>query len=254
MNRLQDRVALITGATGGIGAETARRFLAEGAAVFLVDLEESALQDLASDLGDRVAFQRGDVSSEADMQSCVQSCVERFGGLHVYVANAGTEGKLAPLVQTSDEDFRRVIDVNLMGVFYGVKHAAPAILQAGGGSIVITSSVAGFVGSPGLGPYCSSKHAVNGLMKTAAQELGPQGVRVNTVNPGPVDNRMMRSIEDQAAPGAGDTVKEKFSAMVPLGRYSTNEEIAAMVTFLASEDSSGCNGTSYVVDGGMLSV
>lgn len=253
MDRLRDRVAIITGATGGIGAATARRFLDEGAKVFLVDLDEDALRELATELGDRVGYQQADVSSEEASQAYVQACVERFGALHILFANAGTEGRLAPLPETRADDFRRVIDVNLMGVFFGIKHAAPAILSSGGGSIVITSSVAGFIGSPGLGPYCSSKHAVNGLMKTAAQELGPQGVRVNTVNPGAVDNRMMRSIEEQAAPGAGHLVKEKFSAMVPLGRYSTNEEIAAMAAFLASEDSTGCNGTSYVVDGGMLS-
>lgn len=253
MNRLQDRVALITGATGGIGAATARRFLEEGAKVFLVDLDEAALAGLSESLDGEVGYLRADVSSETETRAYVQACVERFGRIDVLFANAGMEGRVAPLVQTTEADFTRVTQVNLMGVFFGIKHAAPAMLAEGSGSIVITSSVAGFVGSPGLGPYCSSKHAVHGLMKTAAQELGPQGVRVNSVNPGPVDNRMMRSIEEQAAPGAAAAVREKFSAMVPLGRYARNEEIAAMAAFLASDDSSACNGASFIVDGGMLS-
>ena len=253
MNRLHDRVALITGATGGIGAATARRFLDEGASVFLVDLDAAALDALAAELGPRAASFAADVSDEQAMHDAIQACVGRFGALHVLFANAGTEGRVRPLTETDAADFRRVLDVNVLGVFFGIKHAAPAILASGGGSVVITSSVAGFIGSPGLAPYCSSKHAVLGLMKTAAQELGPQGVRVNSVNPGPVENRMMRSIEDQAAPGHGDAVKAKFSAMVPLGRYAANEEIAAMAAFLASDDAAYCNGTAYVVDGGLLS-
>jgi NAD(P)-dependent dehydrogenase (short-subunit alcohol dehydrogenase family) len=253
MERLHDRIALITGATGGIGEATARRFLAEGASVFLVDLDGGAVAALAAELGPRAAGRAADVSDEHGMHAAIQACVDRFGGLHVLFANAGTEGKVRPLMQTDAGDFRRVLEVNVLGVFFGIKHAAPAILASGGGSIVVTSSVAGFIGSAGLGPYCASKHAVMGLVKTAAQELGPQGIRVNSVNPGPVENRMMRSIEDQAAPGHGDAVKEKFSAMVPLGRYAVNEEIAAMAAFLASDDSTYCNGTSFVVDGGLLS-
>lgn len=252
MNRLHERIAFLTGATGGIGAATARRFLDEGARVFLTDLDEAALAELAQEFGDRAAYQVVDVSDEQAVADAVAACVERFGGLHIMFANAGSEGRVAPLPQTAAADFRRVLDINVLGVFFCIKHGAPAMLASGGGSIVVTSSVAGFIGSPGLGPYCASKHAVMGLVKTAAQELGPEGVRVNSVNPGPIDNRMMRSIEDQAAPGAGDQVKAKFSAMVPLGRYGTNEEIAAIAAFLASDDSTYCNGTSFVADGGLL--
>lgn len=253
MERLRGHRIIITGATGGIGEATARRVLEEGASVLLVDLHEEPLKALSDELGDRAAFYAADVSDADRAAAYVGACVDHFGGVDALFANAGIEGKVAPLLQVDPADMQRVLDVNLMGALYGIQHAAPVMLRSGGGSIVITSSVAGFVGSPGLGPYCASKHAVIGLMKTAAQELGPQGIRVNTLNPGPVDNRMMRSIEEQASPGAGDAVKEKFSAMVPLGRYATNEEIAAMAAFLLSDDSASCNGASYVVDGGLLS-
>ena len=119
---------------------------------------------------------------------------------------------------------------------------------------MITSSVAGVIGSAGLGPYVASKHAVIGLMRTAAIELAPAHIRVNTVNPGPVENRMMRSIEEQAAPGHGDVVKAGFLKQVPLGRYATNEEISRMVLFLASDDSSYCTGSVYMADGGFVAM
>lgn len=253
MERLRGHRIIITGATGGIGEATARRVIEEGASVLLVDLYEEPLKALAEDLGERAAHFAADVSDPDQAAAYVGACVDHFGGVDALFANAGIEGKVTPLLQVDPAGMQRVLDVNLMGALYGIQRAAPVMLSSGGGSIVITSSVAGLVGSPGLGPYCASKHAVIGLMKTAAQELGPQGIRVNTVNPGPVDNRMMRSIEEQASPGAGDAVKEKFSAMVPLGRYATNEEVAAMAAFLLSDDSASCNGASYVVDGGLLS-
>jgi NAD(P)-dependent dehydrogenase (short-subunit alcohol dehydrogenase family) len=136
------------------------------------------------------------------------------------------------------------------GVWLALKHAAPALIERGGGAIIMTSSIAGIRGFAGLGPYVASKHAVMGLMKTAAKELGPQGIRVMTVNPGPVDNRMMRSIEKQSAPDDPGTVKDMFTQGIPLGRYATNDDIANMVTFLASSDGAYCNGASFVVDGG----
>lgn len=124
------------------------------------------------------------------------------------------------------------------------------MLQSGGGSIIITSSVAGLVGSPGFSAYVTSKHAVIGMMRSAALEFGASGIRVNTVNPGPIETRMMRSIEEMAAPGAGDQVKQGFTAQVPLKRYGYPEEVAQLMLFLASDESSYCNGNTYVIDGG----
>lgn len=254
MGKLDGKVAIITGGAGGIGAATARLFLREGAKVFLVDLEDDALEEVAQALESKdVAWAAADVSNPADVERYVNSCVETFGGIDVLFDNAGIEGTMAPLTELSVEDFDRVMNVNCRGAWLGIKYAAPKILERGGGSIIITSSVAGFIGSPGLGAYVTSKHGVIGLMQCAAQELGPKGIRVNTVNPGPVDNRMMRSIESQASKEAPEAVKEQFEGMVPLGRYATNEDVAAMALFLASDDSTYCNGSSYVVDGGFLS-
>lgn len=254
MGKLDGKIAIITGGAGGIGAATARRFLDEGAKVFLVDLKEDDLRALAGSLeSDDVAWAAADVSKAEDVERYVDACVDAFGGIDVLFDNAGIEGTVAPLTQLSVEDFDRVLNVNCRGAWLGIKYAAPKILERGGGSIMITSSVAGFIGSPGLGAYVTSKHGVIGLMQCAAQELGPQGIRVNTINPGPVENRMMRSIESQASPDSPDAVKKGFEGQVPLGRYATNEEVASMALFLASDDSSYCNGSTYVVDGGFLS-
>jgi NAD(P)-dependent dehydrogenase (short-subunit alcohol dehydrogenase family) len=254
MGKLDGKVAIITGAAGGIGAATTRLFVDEGASVMMVDLDEEQLAAVADDIGsDKVAIQAADVSDAEQVEAYVDETVDAFGGLDIMFANAGTEGVVKPLTEVEDEDFQGVLEVNLKGAWYAIKYAAPRMLERGGGSIVLTSSVAGMIGAAGLGPYCASKHAVNGLMKSAAQELGPQGIRVNTVNPGPVDNRMMESIEEQASPDNPQAVRDQFAASIPMGRYATNEEIAQMTLFLASDDSSYCNGSTYLVDGGRQS-
>lgn len=254
MGKLDGKVAIITGAAGGIGAATARQYVEEGASVMLVDLDEDSLAEVADDIGsERVAIKAADVSDEGQVREYIDATVDAFGGLDIMFANAGIEGNVSPLTETEDADFQKVLDVNLKGAWFAIKHAAPEILERGGGSIILTSSVAGFIGAPGLGPYCTSKHAVIGLMRTAAQELGPQGIRVNTINPGPIDNRMMESIEEQANPDDPTAVRDQFSAAIPMGRYGTNDEVAGMAVFLASEDSGYCNGSTFVVDGGQMS-
>lgn len=253
--RLSGKVAFITGAAGGIGQATAARFVDEGARVLLFDREEAPIAELARTLGEeRVAFRVGDVTREGDVAAAIADAVARFGGLDVVFANAGIEGRVAPLAQLTVDDFDRVLAVNVRGAFLCIKHAVPALQKRGGGSVIITSSVAGLVGSPGLAAYVTSKHATMGLCKTAAIELAPINVRVNTINPGPIDNRMMRSIEDQAAPGAGTMVKEKFTQMVPLRRYGRNEEIAQLALFLASDESSYSTGASFLSDGGFVAL
>lgn len=251
MGQLDGKVAIITGASGGIGSATARLFLEQGAQLMLVDLNAGPLQEIASRLGGGVAWMAADVSSPDDNERVVREAVSRFGGLDVLFANAGIEGAVRPLVDTSPEDFDRVMNVNVRGPWLGIKYAAPEIAKRGGGSILLTSSVAGLIGSKGLGPYVASKHAIIGLAKSAALELAAQKIRVNTVNPGPIENRMMRSIEQQANTSDPDAVKSGFSAMVPLGRYGTNEEIAHLALFLASDQSAYCTGTVFVADGGM---
>lgn len=252
MGRLRDRVAIITGGTGGIGRATAEAMIREGARVLLVDRDAVTVAAAARELGDACEGFAGDVSIEQTAKDYVAKAVSCFGGVDILVGNAGIEGRLAPLHEQTEADVDRVLGVNVKGVWFGLKHVVPAMIARGGGSVIMTSSVAGLIGSPGLGPYIASKHAVMGLMKTAAMELGPLGIRVNTVNPGPVDNRMMRSIEEQAAPGHAADVKAGFAAQVPLGRYATNEEIAACVVFLASDEASIVHGTSLVADGGFV--
>lgn len=254
MSRLEGRVAIVTGAAGGIGRATAARFVEEGARVVVTDRDADALAIVAHELGDGVAWVAGDVADPAVARNAVDTALAKFGALHVLFANAGTEGRVAPLVDQQPADFERVFQINVLGVFNFLKHAVPAIAKSGGGSIVVTSSVAGVIGSPGLAPYIASKHAVIGLMRTAAAELAPLGIRVNTVNPGPIENRMMRSIEGQAAPGHGDAVKAGFTKQIPMGRYGTNEEIAAVALFLASNESSYCTGSVFLADGGFTAM
>lgn len=250
MEKLKGKVAVITGGCGGIGRATAQRFLQEGAKVLLVDQDEGLLQETASSLGENAAWVVADVSSPSDAQRYVQEAVSRFGGVDIMFANAGIEGTVRPLVDTTPEQFDRVLQVNVKGCWLAIKYGAPEIAKRGGGSIIITSSVAGVIGSPGLGPYVASKHAVVGLAKSAALELAGANIRVNTLNPGPIENRMMRSIEKQANPDDPGSVESGFRAKVALGRYGTNEEIAALALFLASEDSSYCTGAVFVADGG----
>ncbi len=255
MKRLENRICIVTGATGGIGEASARLFVAEGAKVVLVDLDEARLTSLAESLGKaNAAVVAGDVGEEATSQRAVSLAVERYGGLDVMFANAGVEGRVAPITEYPLDAFDRVMRVNVRGAFLAIQAAAPAMEKRGRGAILVTSSVAGWIGSRGLAPYCASKHAVMGLVKSAAIELAAANIRVVAINPGPIENRMMRSIEEQAAPGAAETVKTGFESMVPMHRYGKNEEIASLALFLASDEASYCTGTSFVADGGFLAM
>ncbi len=250
MNSLEGKVVVITGGAGGIGEATARLAHSQGASVVIADLEAGPAEKIAGSLGERARGLAVDVTRREDNEKMVNLAVEEFGRLDAVFLNAGIEGQVGPFDSRSDEAWKTVFDVNVHGVRLGVEAALPALRKAGGGSIVITSSVAGLRGASGLTPYVSSKHAVVGMMRCLAAELGPEGIRVNTLNPGPVDNRMMRSIEDQANPGHGDEVQAAFTSRIPLGRYVTNEECAAMAVLLFSDAATGCNGNTYLVDGG----
>lgn len=248
--RLEQKVAIITGAAGGIGWATAQTFVREGARVMLVDRDEAVLRSLASELGANAAYTTADVSSCEDSQRYVRATVERFHGLDILFANAGIEGTVAPIAQLPVEAFDHVLAVNVRGVFLAIKYAIPELVKRGAGAIIVTSSVAGMVGSPSLAAYTTSKHAIIGLAKSAALELAANNIRVNTIHPGPIDNRMMRGIEGQLEPGHGEEVKRGFEAQVPMGRYGSNQEIANVALFLASQDSAYCTGSMFVADGG----
>lgn len=250
MSSLKGKVIIITGGAGGIGEATARMAHARGASLVITDLEAGPVEAIADSLGERAIGLAVDVSCREDNQKMVSTAVKQFGRVDAVFLNAGIEGQVGPFDSRSDQTWETVFKVNVHGVRFGVEAALPALREAGGGSIVITSSIAGLRGAAGLSPYVSSKHAVVGMMRCLAAELGPENIRVNTLNPGPVDNRMMRSIEDQANPGHGDEVQAMFTSRIPLGRYVTNDECAAMACLLFSDDAAGLSGNCYVVDGG----
>ena len=257
MPRLEGKVAVITGATGGIGQAAARLFAEEGARVALVDLDEAALQEVVQSIGeDAASYTVADVTQPDQTQAYINAAVERWGGIDILLANAGIEGELAPITDYSIDVFDRVMAVNVRGPWLGVKYAIPVMSRGDGGSIVITSSGAGVNGTPDMCAYGISKHAVIGLMRTAALEGAPFGIRVNTVNPAPIETRMMRSIEEMRVASMDDSavtvdvVKQAAATRIPLERYGTPEEVAHLMLFLASDDSSFCTGGVYMVDGG----
>lgn len=258
MARLGGKVAVITGGAGGIGRATARLFLEEGARVLLVDLNEAALQDTVQTLGSKeVSYMAADITQPEPVQKYVNTAVERYGGVDVLLANAGVEGVVQPITDFPIDVFDQVMAVNVRGVWLSLKYVIPVMQSRGGGSIVITSSVAGIRGTPGLSAYNTSKHAVIGLMRVAALECAPMGIRVNTVNPAPIETRMMRSLEEMRASVSEDAsmtveqVKQASASRIPLQRYGDPQEVGRLMLFLASDESSFCTGGVYMVDGGI---
>lgn len=249
--RLGNKVALITGAANGIGLATAQLFAREGARVMLADVDRAGLEKAVGSIGpDKAAQVVVDVTSPESNKAMVDACVKRFGRIDVFVANAGIEGKIGSIAESSVENFDRVMAVNVRGVWLGLHYVIPEMKKRGGGSILITSSGAGVMGSPKLAPYNTSKHAAIGLMRCAALELAAENIRVNTVNPGMIGTRMAESIEEGFHPGAGDKFKAAIIQDTPIGRYGSPDEVAAMMLFLASDESSYCTGGVYMVDGG----
>lgn len=250
---LKGKYAIITGGAGGIGKATARKFLeghAEG--VLLVDLNADGLQQAKKDLDSgKVHVFAADVSKAQDVKAYCDKAKELFGKIDIVFLNAGYEGVVKPLTEYPEEIYDRVLAINTKGVWLGLKYSFPYLQQAGGGSVIITSSVAGLQGFAQMMAYVTSKHAVIGTMRVAALEGAALNIRVNSIHPSPVDNRMMRSLEESFAPGAAGEAKKGFEKMIPLGRYATNEDIADLAAFLASDESKFITGSTYVIDGGL---
>lgn len=253
MARLEGKVAVITGAGSGIGLATAQAFAREGARLVLVGRNGKALADIASEIGAAKArVVVADVSTPEANERMVAEAVEGFGGVDILVANAGVEGVNATIDAYPVDVFDQVIAINLRGVFLGLKCAIPAMRMRGGGSVVILSSIGGIRGrGQGNSAYIASKHAVIGLMKTAALEGAAHGIRVNCVLPGPVETRMIRSIEESRSPGAPAVARAALLAGLPMKRYGTPEEVANVILFLASAESSLCTGSTFSADGGL---
>jgi len=252
---LKDKVAIITGAAGGIGKATAKLFAEEGAKVVLVDLKMEALEETAKELGlkeDQYLLVAADVTKEEDVINFVKQTKEKFGRIDVLVNNAGIEGKFAPLIEQTAENLDKVLNVNVKGVFFGMKHVLPTMIEQKSGSIINLSSIAGWIGFPGLAPYVASKHAVIGLTKNAALEVAQTGVRVNAISPAPIETRMMRAVEEGAAPGKAEEMKKTFTEAIPMKRYGQPEEVAQLLLFLASDRSKYITGATYLIDGGYV--
>lgn len=256
MNRqFEGKSVVVTGAAGGIGAATAAAFATAGAKVLVVDRSEEAGRRTVEELcqaGGTARFQAGDVANEDSVTEYVAKAVEHFGGIDVFFNNAGIEGKIFPIVDCAAEDFDKVIAVNLRGMFLGMKHALKVMLPAKSGAIINNASVSGLRGAAGMCAYIASKHGILGLTKTAAIEVASAGVRVNAICPGPIETRMMHSIEELTSPGDPAKVASQVLARNPTGRYGRPEEVAQAVMFLASPAASYINGVALPVDGGRM--
>ena len=246
--RVQGKVALVTGAAGGIGAAIAEIFAREGAKVVLADLEADACAQQAADLGGEACTL--DVTDEPAWRDTFASILAAHGRLDILVNNAGVLPALAPLEETSLDEWRRVTTVNLDGVFLGIKHGITA-MKAGGGAIVNMASIFGLAGAPIIGAYGATKHAVVGLTKSAALECAHLGyaIRVNAVCPGYVDTPMTRSLSGSMGI---DAELSQLAARAPIGRLAQPREIAAAVLYLASDEAAFVTGTELVIDGGFL--
>lgn len=244
---MKGRVALVTGGTSGIGRATAVAFARAGANVVVAGRRESEGHEtvrLAREAGAEASFFRADVSREADVRALVDHTVQRFGRLDIAFNNAGVE-LVQPVVESTPEEFRRVLDTNVLGVLLSMKHQIPAMLRAGGGSIVNTSSVAGSVGLPGTAVYGASKAAVNQLTRVAALELARQNIRVNSVSPAAIDTDMFDRFS------GSPQNREAIGQMHPVGRIGRAQEVADTVVFLCSDSASFITGQDVKIDGGL---
>jgi 3alpha(or 20beta)-hydroxysteroid dehydrogenase len=244
--RLKDKVAVITGASRGMGSSHARLFAEHGAKLVLTDLNEDTGQALASEIGSNAVFVRHDVTKLAEWASVVAKAKESFGGIDILVNNAGILGAMADTKDLTEDDYMAVCAVNQHSVFFGMKAVVPAMLERGAGSIVNISSIAGMAanyGFPSLA-YVASKFAVRGMTKATAMEFGKNNIRVNSVHPGFIQTPMM--VE------ATDEVGGEALAQIPLGRIADPREVSNLVLFLASDESSYITGAEHLVDAGML--
>ncbi|WP_068116011.1 SDR family NAD(P)-dependent oxidoreductase [Tropicimonas marinistellae] len=253
MNDLHGKHCIITGGAGSIGLAAAKLLRAQGARIALVDLDRAALEAAAARAfgaqTDGIALLAADVSREDEVERCVGDAVSRFGQISVLFSNAGNFGAVAPIETYPTDVFEQVWRVHVLGAFLTAKHAVPHMQS--GGSIIITSSVAGTRGDPGVYGYITAKHAQTGLMRCLAKELAPRGIRVNTINPGPIDNAFQKRVEDGLGAEIGRDGTEFFNEIIPMHRHGTPEEIARSVLYLASDQSSFTTGIQLGVDGGM---
>lgn len=241
MDRLKDKVAIITGASQGMGASHAKLFVSEGAKVAITDINEEKGNQVAAELGNGTIFIKQDVSSESDWQNVVHTTVDHFGKLDILVNNAGISINKS-LDDMSVDDYLKIFKINQLSVFLGTKYAAPALRKNGSGSIVNISSMNGLVG--GAVGYTDTKFAVRGLTKAVALQLAKDNIRVNSVHPGVIATPMILQGDSKA-------VIEEFAKNIPLQRVAEPSEVSKNVLFLASDDSSYSTGSEFIIDGGL---
>jgi len=246
MNRVQGKVAIVTGAARGQGAAEAELLLQEGASVMLTDVLDDEGEALAAQLGENAFYMHHDVCNEDEWVSVVEATEEKFGPANVLINNAGIL-KLNQLTDTPLEEYMQVINVNQVGVFLGMKIVAGSMKKAGGGSMINISSIDGLIGMTYATSYVASKFAVRGMTKVAALELGQFGIRVNSVHPGGVNTKMVTELGLDSNSEDGN-----MFARVPLGRMGEPSDIASLVLFLASDDSSYSSGGEFLIDGGLI--
>ncbi|MEZ0123205.1 MAG: glucose 1-dehydrogenase [Candidatus Reddybacter sp.] len=244
MNNLQDKVALITGAARGQGAAEARLFAARGAKVVITDVLDEEGKQVAAEIGDAAHYIHLDVTDENSWAAAVKETVAHFGKLNVLVNNAGIV-QVKTLVDTSVADYMKVIEINQLGVFLGMRSVAGPMKDAGSGSIINISSIDGLIGMSGGSAYCASKFAVRGMTKVAAMELGPDNIRVNSIHPGGIHTPMITQT------GMDESTMNALFGKVPLGRVGQPEEMATLAAYLASDDSSYSTGSEFIADGGL---
>jgi NAD(P)-dependent dehydrogenase (short-subunit alcohol dehydrogenase family) len=250
--RLDGRVAVVTGAAGVIGTATMRLLAERGAHIVAVDRKAQDLQAAIKDLpvSAQALAVTADVTDESEVADYVRAAIDKFGTIDAFYNNAGVEGEVKPIIEYPLESFRKVIDVNVIGVFLGMKHVLPVMLKQNKGSIINTASIAGLFGSPQIAVYSASKHAVIGLTKSAAWECANTGVRVNCVCPGLIDSRMLSNILQGRNPGNAPPPNDKIVERIPARRLGQASEVASIVAFLASDEASYVSGSAYTVDGG----
>lgn len=247
---LQDKVALITGGESGIGLATARLYIAEGARVHLVGIDESKLESAVEELGaDNALSSVADVSEEDAVAEAVRAGVQHYGRYDVLFSNAGISGAIAKIVDYPADVFAKTLAVHVLGAFHVLKHGTPHLND--GGSVIITSSVVGLVGFGDLSAYVAAKHGQVGLMRSAAKELAERRIRVNTLHPGPTSTPFQDDIEMTATGKSQADAARIFDAMIPLGRHTTPEEIAQAALYLASDASAMVTSSTFAIDGGM---
>lgn len=247
------RSAVVTGAGGGIGRAVCLSLAALGASVLAVDLSEAAgleTEKLAKEAGHEVVFARADVTCQEDVAAYVAAASKRWGGIDVFMNNAGWQGLVAPLCDYPVDIFDKVMAVNVRGVFLGLKHVLPVMAASGRGAVVNTASLGSHVATRNLGPYIASKHAVLGLTKTAALEVARKGVRVNAVCPGPVDTPMLDEIEASQAGGNAGELRRRRAGSIPDGRYAEPQEVADLMIYLASDHARHITGQGIHINGG----